>query len=128
MGAPVKQQKLIDDKWIFEQYFLNPDVQAGNMSYNKIYEMVKRKFGKNPNTGADFTKAAIWHSANRYFVRNYDNPEIEAAYNMWYVNSGLAPLTHEEYLHEVSKRARSVFAKVQYRNWCAKHDDIEYLG
>lgn len=120
MGMPKSKQRKLDDQALFNQYYNNPNVKSGTYSYNKLYAWAVKEYGY-------VTESAVWQSVQRYMIRNYKNTEVENAFAMWFVNCELNPPTHEEYLLEVSKRAKTVFNPKQYKNWCAKHPDIEYL-
>lgn len=122
MGMPKQFQMQLDSEELFNLYFETP-----GYSYNKLEGYVRTKYGKNPTTGEFYTGSAVWQAVQRYLIRNYDNPEVENKFKLWYINYELNPPTHEEYLLEVSKRARTVFNPKQYKNWCAKHDDIPFI-
>lgn len=125
MGLPKSKISLLDDEALFNRYF----VEGGpGYSYNKLQRWTTSEIGLNPITRKPFSVSAMQQSANRHLVRNYQVPEVKNAFFKFWIDCGLDPLTEDEYLHQISSKARWIFKPTQYKNFCKKHPELPYLN
>lgn len=124
MGLPRDKRKLLDEEELFNKYY----VEGGpGYSFNKLHEWVKRTHGLNPETHKPFSMGGLIQAVNRHLYKNYADPQVKNAFLKYYIDYGLDPLTDDEYLHEVSKRAKGIMKETQYRNFIKNNSDLEYI-
>ena len=121
MGIPVSGMRIVNDEELFDLYYRKMGPAGSGLKVQK-YLTSKGVFNKSLNK--PISTAGIWGSINRYLVRNYQNPEIKNTVNKYYIDCGVDPMTDEEWLVTVSKKAKTCFSLLQYRNFVRKHPDL----
>lgn len=121
MGLPRSKINLLPEEELFKRYYV---LGGPGYSYNKLQRWYTNEYGLNPDTKKEFTVSAFIQAVNRYLVRNYKNPDVKNAFIRYYLDMSFV-VSDEEYLYEISKRAKTIFKASQYKSFLRENPNLE---
>ena len=119
MSLGRRRQKILDGEAIFNHYYIE---MGDGRSYNKLTRWASTKWGKNPETGKDWTTGAVWQAAWRWALENLDYAKKVYADTLLSYGENL---TDDEWHEVLSQHAKTCMTKVQYRRFLNKHPEIK---
>jgi hypothetical protein len=113
-----RKVKVLDGEEIFKYYY----IEMGNArSYPKLVEWITSKYGLNPETGKKFTISSIWQAAWKWAFKNLD--EARKIYSEVYLSQG-SFLSDAEWWETVSRHAKTILSRPQYKKLIAKYPQL----
>jgi len=133
MSLGKRRKKILDGREIFLYYYV--DMGQGR-SYGKLAEWASNRWGKNPETGKNWTNGAVWQSAWRWALKHLDESkqvyhEVSLKYFLD-IEQNIDPdkvwsdeAFDEEWAETVSIHAKTCLTPKQYKHFFIQHPEFQ---
>ena len=133
MSFGKRRTRILDGEELFKYYYLT---MGDARSYNKLARWASVKYGKNPETGREWTTGAVWQSAWRWAFDNlayakkvYRDVSFDYFLKVEQPNNPDAEWSEElfemEWLKTLAQHAKTCMTKAQYRKFLNQNPEIK---
>jgi len=138
MSFGKRRTRILDGEALFKHYYIT---MGDGRSYNKLARWASDKWGKNPETGKDWTTGAVWQSAWRWVLDEKHPENLEYAKHVYRdvlfdyfvrVEKTVNPdkewseeLFEREWWGDVAKHAKTCMTAPQMRRFINDHPEAE---